>query len=131
MEKVNKLKSLGSVLCKQGSMESKTRERFVQGRNVIGSLERMMKVRTVDMTMKKGLCDGIIVPTIYYVSKMRTGNENQRSRIQAVEMSFLRRACGARRIDSESNESVYNKYGMSSKDVGMKCGKTERVNVVP
>ncbi len=44
-------------------MEGETRERTVQGRKVVGSLGRMMKGRTVSMEVKKGLRDGIIVPT--------------------------------------------------------------------
>ncbi len=37
-------------------------------------------------------------------------------------MSYLRSACGVWRIDGESNESVYNRFGMSSNGEGMKCG---------
>ena len=42
-------------------------------------------------------------------------------------MSYLRRVCGGRRMDDESNESVYNKYDLSSRGEGMKCGVIERV----
>ncbi len=49
-----------------GSMEGETRERAVQGRKVVGSLGNMIKERTVRMEVKKGLRDGIIVPTIMY-----------------------------------------------------------------
>ncbi len=42
-----------------------------------------------------------------------------------VEMSYLRSVCGVPRIDGESNESVYNRSGMSSKGEGMKCGVVE------
>ncbi len=59
---------------------------------------------------------------ITYASKTWVWNERQRSRIQAVEMGYLRRACGVWRMDGESNESVYNRFGMSSKGEGMKCG---------
>ncbi len=40
---------------------------------------------------------------------------------QAVEMSYLRGACGVWRMNGESNESVYNRFGMSSKGEGMTC----------
>ena len=39
-------------------MDGETRERLGQGRKVVGSLECLMK----EMTVNKGLCDGIIVP---------------------------------------------------------------------
>lgn len=50
-----------------------------------------MKERTMELKVKKGLCDGIIVPTITYASETWVRNESQISRIQAVEMSYLRR----------------------------------------
>ncbi len=39
-------------------------------------------------------------------SETRVWNERLRSRIQAVEMSYLRGACGVQKMDGESNESV-------------------------
>jgi len=54
-------------------------------------------------------------------------NEGQKSRIQAVEMSYLRGACGLSRMDGESNESVYKKFGVSVKGEGMNCGVVEVV----
>ncbi len=37
-------------------------------------------------------------------------NSGQRCRIQAVEMSGLRGACGLNKKDGESNETVYGKF---------------------
>ena len=42
-----------------------------------------------------------------------------------VEISYLRNACGVRRMDGESNESVYNRFSTSTK--GMKCGVVEGI----
>ncbi len=127
MEEVHEFKYLGSILCKYGSMEGETRERAVQGRKVVESLGRMMKERTVSMEVKKGLRAVILVPTLTYASETWVWNESQRSGIEAVEMSYLRNACGMRRMDGESNESVYNRFGMSSKGEGVKCGVVEGV----
>lgn len=49
-------------------------------------------------------------------------NGGQRFKVQAVEIRYLRGTCGLIRIDSESKESVYGKFGMSSKSEGLKCG---------
>ncbi len=43
------------------------------------------------------------------------------------EMSYLRSACGVWRMDGESNENAYNRFGTSSKGEGMKCGVVEGV----
>ena len=42
-------------------------------------------------------------------------------------MSYLRKACDGGRMDGESNESVYNKYGMSSRGERMECGVIESI----
>ncbi len=49
-------------------------------------------------------------------------NTAQQSRIQAVEMSYMRGACGVSRWDGKSNEDTYGKFGMSEAAVGMDCG---------
>ena len=54
-----------------------------------------------------------------------TWNEAQQSRIRAVEMSYLRGACGITWQDLESNESIYERFGMESKGEGIKCGVVE------
>ncbi len=82
-------------------------EKALEGRKVVGYLGYVIKSRTVNMEIKKALRDSIIVPTLTYVSETWTWNEGQRSRIQAVEMSYLRGACGLNRMDSESNERVF------------------------
>ncbi len=50
----------------------------------------------------------------------------QRSKIQTVEMSYLR-GCGVNRMDGESNDNVYRRFGMSSRGEGMSCGVVEMV----
>ncbi len=47
--------------------------------------------------------------------------------MQAVEMSYLRSACGVSRMDGVSNESVYERFGMSHVGVRKKCGVVEEV----
>ncbi len=47
--------------------------------------------------------------------------------MQAVEMSYLRSACGGSRMDGMSNESVYECFGMCHVGEGKKCGVVEEV----
>ncbi len=87
------------------------KESFARGK-LVEPLGCLMKDRTLNMEIKKALCDGIIVPTLTYASETWTWNEGQGSRIQAVEMSYLRGACGLNRMDGKS---VNEKFGMSFK----------------
>ncbi len=42
--------------------------------------------------------------------------------MDAVEVSYLRGACGVSRWDGLSNESVYERCGMSAHGNGVGCG---------
>ncbi len=50
----------------------------------------------------------------------------KRSKIQAVEISYLKVECGVNKMDGE-NESVYRRFSMSSRGEGMSCGVVEKV----
>ncbi len=45
----------------------------------------------------------------------------------AVEMSYLRGACGVSRWDGLNNESVYERCGMKGRGSGVECGVVEWV----
>ncbi len=68
-----------------------------------------------------------ILPTLSYASETWTWNATEQSRIRAVEMSYLRGACGMSRWDGESNEDMYGRFGMSESAVGMDSGVVESV----
>ncbi len=65
-----------------------------------------MKWGNVPMDVKRGLRNSILLPTLTYGSENWTGNGAQQSRVHAVEMSYLRGACGVSRWDELSNECV-------------------------
>ena len=60
---------LGSVMCKHSDTEVETRETELQGRNVVGSLERIMKGKRVSMEIKRNLRNTVILPTLTYTSE--------------------------------------------------------------
>ncbi len=78
----------------------------MRGRSVVGSLAGVMKGRNVSMDVKRGLRNSILLPTITYGSENWTWNGAQQSSVRAVEMSYLRGACGVRRWDGLNNECV-------------------------
>ncbi len=86
-----------------------------------------MKGRRVSMEVKRDLRNTVIVPTLTYASETWAWNESQRSRVQALEMSYLRGACGVSRMDGVSIESVCEHCGMCHVGVGKKCGVVEEV----
>ncbi len=93
----------------------------------MGALKRVMKGRNVSMAVKKGIRNSVILPTLSYASKTWTWNAAQQSRIRAVEMSFMRGACGVSRWDRESNEDTHGRCGMCETALEMDCGVVEWV----
>ncbi len=63
--------------------------------------------RNVSMEVKRGLRNSIFLPTMTYGSEPCMWNRVQQSRVRAVEMSYLRGACGVTRWEGENNESMY------------------------
>ncbi len=45
--------------------------------------------------------------------------------LESRQLSYLRGVCGLNKMDGESNESVYGRFGMSFKREGMNCGVVE------
>ncbi len=63
----------------------------------------------------------ILLPTLTYELENWTWNGAQQSRMHAVEMSYLRGACGVSRLDGMSNKSVYESCSMSGCGSGVGC----------
>ena len=122
MEEVTEFKYLGSMLCKHNGMRSEVRERAMQGRRMIGALNQIVGFREMSEEVKKGLRDSILLPTLTYGGELWTWNQQERSKIQAVEMSYLRSSLGVTRWDQVENEEIYRRFGMSERGEGMKCG---------
>ncbi len=102
-------------------------KKAVKGRSVIRSLARVMKGRIVSMKGKRSLRNSILLPTLTYGAETWTWNRAQHLKVHDVEMSYLRGACGVRRWDGESNESMYERCDMEA--CGVKCGVVEWVKI--
>ncbi len=59
------------------------------------------------MDVKRGLRNSILLPTLTYRSENWTWDGAQQSRVRAVEMSYLRGACGVNRWGNEREKCVY------------------------
>ncbi len=79
----------------------------MKGRRVVGSLTGVMKGRNMSMDLKRDLRNSILLPTLTYGLEKWTWSRAQQWRVCAVEMSYLRGACGVNRWDGVSNDSVH------------------------
>ncbi len=127
LEEVIVLNYLGTVLCKYGSMEGELRERAVKGRQAVGVLKRVMKGKKCEHGCKEGYKIYDYHANSCHVYQMWTVNAAQQSIIHAVEISYTKTACGVSGWDGESNESVYEQFGMGVTNKGMVYGVVEWV----
>ncbi len=81
----------------------------------------------MSMDVKRGLRNSNLLPTLTYGSENWTWNGAQQSRVRAVEMSYLRGACGVSRWDKLSHESVNERCGMRERESGVECSVVEWV----
>ncbi len=77
MEEASEFMYLGTVMCKHGRTEGETRERALQGNNLVGSLEHIMKGKSVSMVEKRDLRNTVILPTLTYASETWAWNKSQ------------------------------------------------------
>ncbi len=89
-------------------------------RNVIEELVRVKKGRNVSMEVKKGLKNSILLPTLMYGSDTGMWNMAQQPKVCATKISYLRRACGVKGWDGESDEGMHEKCGMGTCKLSMK-----------
>ena len=118
LENVSEFKYLGSVLNKDGSLGSEVEERVKQGRKVSGALKSVTRNRNVNVKVKKTLHDSVLMPTMLYGCETWTLLEGQKSRLRAVEMGYLRSACGVTWRDRWTNERVRRQCGIEVDAIG-------------
>ncbi len=81
--------------------------------------------RNVTVDMKRGLRNSILLPSLTYGSENWTRNGVQQSAVRAVEISYLRGACGVGRWDGLSNKSVHKRCGVRGYGSGLGCSVME------
>lgn len=58
---------------------------------------------------KDSFSDSFRVPTLVYAGETWTCNKAESSRVQVVELSYFRGACGLSKMDGKSSERMYGK----------------------
>ncbi len=115
-------------LCKHGRMEAEIKERVMKGRRVKLWVRSLGTEREeCAYGREEGLRNSILLPALTYGMENWTWNGTQQSRVQAVEMSYLRGACGVstRRWNGLSKDSVYERCVMRERGSRVECGMVE------
>ncbi len=78
----------------------------------MGGMERAFKCKSLGMSAKKRLYEGVVIPTALYGAETWNMGVAERKRLNVMEMRYLRSMCGVTRMDRVRNEEVRRRSGV-------------------
>lgn len=106
------LKYLGAVIDEKGDMEGEINNRIGAATRLYNALNRILiSKREVSKLTKMKIYESVFVPVLTYGCESWVLSERQKSKLQACEMRYLRRAEGVTKRDRIRNEEIRNRLG--------------------
>ena len=112
LEEVQCFKYLGSQVEKIELVETEVKSRVKEGCKVLGALKSVMRCRTLGMEAKRGLYEGVVLPTVLYGAETWGVRAEERRRLNVFEMKCLRSMAGVTLRDRINNDVVRFRTGM-------------------
>ena len=82
---------------------------------MVGALRRqVIERKELSKATKLKVINAMVVPTLLYGSETWTLQKRHRSKIQAMEMRYLRKVEGVTRLDRVSNEDTRRRLGVEA-----------------
>ena len=94
------------MLDKKGVDDIKCGSKVSNGRQVAGAIESLVKARRLSFERNRVVHESMLLPVVMYGSKEMVWSQNYRSEVQTVQMNYLRRVLGVRKIDKMRNEVI-------------------------
>ncbi|TWW71616.1 hypothetical protein D4764_16G0001130 [Takifugu flavidus] len=115
LPQVEEFKYLGVLFTSGGRMEREIDRRIGVASTVMRTLHRSVVVkRELSRKAKLSIYRSIFVPTLTYGHELWVMTESTRSRVQAAEMSFLRRVAGLSLRDRVRSSAIREELGVES-----------------
>jgi hypothetical protein len=108
LERVKEFVYLGRVFQENGNIDGEIDRRVSAGRKVVGSMMGLARSEVLSTKAKLAVYNSVLVPTLMYGSESWVCQEQHKSKLHAVGMSFLRSMCGKTRLDKVRNTWVRN-----------------------
>ncbi|TWW53911.1 R2DM Retrovirus-related Pol polyprotein from type II retrotransposable element [Takifugu flavidus] len=113
LPQVEEFKYLGVLFTSEGRMEREIDRRIGAASTVMRTLHRSVVVkRELSRKAKLSIYRSIFVPTLTYGHELWVMTERTRSRVQAAEMSFLRRVAGLSLRDRVRGSAIREELGV-------------------
>ncbi|TWW81657.1 hypothetical protein D4764_01G0014720 [Takifugu flavidus] len=111
LPQVEEFKYLGVLFTSEGRMEQEIDRRIGAASAVMRTLHRSVVVKR-ELSRKLSIYRSILVPTLTYGHELWVMTERTRSRVQAAEMSFLRRVAGLSLRDRVRSSAIQEALGV-------------------
>jgi hypothetical protein len=107
LEQVNSFKYLGSIVNKEGKMEEEINARIKAAVRLFhGIKQAFLNKKEISKQTKIAVYKSTYVPTLTYGCETWNMNQRQKSRIQSMEMRFLRKIEGKTLRDRVRNTTI-------------------------
>lgn len=103
---VEKCKYLGVIFNKQGTSNDEIQERIRKGKQAIGALNPILWERNIRKHTKKRIYNTIVKSVVIYGSESWEITKDNRRKLRATEMDFMRRSCRRSRLERVRNEVI-------------------------
>ena len=114
LEEVDCFKYLRSQVAADRGCESDVVHRMNEGNRAWGALKSVLSNRGLGIKAKKGLYEGVIVPTALYGAEQWGMRSAERRKVNVLEMKCLRSLVGVSRMDRVRNEEVRRRAGIET-----------------
>ncbi len=110
VEQVKAMKYLGVMMSDDGSMDEEVEHRIGTATRMIGAMStKVLQKSELRRKTKMKVYNACIVPALLYGCESWTLQARHMSRLQAVEMKYLRRVAGVTWMDRVRNEEVHER----------------------
>lgn len=117
LEQVDSFKYLGVIIDREGNMEEEIQERIQNATKLYHSLNKaFINKKEISSKTKLTVHKTIFRPILTYGSESWITSKSSSSRIQAIDMKFLRRIKGVTRLDRIPNTSIREELGVEGTD---------------
>lgn len=109
VKQVNDFKYLGVTVDNNGIGKSEIKERIQKARKVVGALNSIWWDNNINKKNKKRIRQVMVETVLCYGSEIWTMREEDKRKVEAVEMDYLRRSSRVSRRDRITNEDIRNR----------------------
>lgn len=105
-EEVDKSKYLGTVFYRKSDIKGEIRQRLMAGNRCIGSLNRILRSKTISRNLKVRIYRTVIRPIVIYGSEVWTMKAEEQKMLGVWERKVLRKIFGGKKVGEKIQHGI-------------------------